>query len=582
MPRAQYIGYTATPFANVFINPDDSQDLFPSDFVLSLRTPDGYVGAGDLFDLQTAEAGRESTLSASNEKAFIRGVWDDRGGQLQEAIDAFLLSGALKLYRGRHGADEGPFRHHTMLVHESVRTADHRELADRVKRMWDESAPLTRSGLQRLRTLYEQDFVPVSSARAGDSPMPASFEELRGDIARARQMIKEDGPVRVVNGDKNKDYEDVDFDRTDRVWKIIVGGTKLSRGFTVEGLTVSYYRRPTKQADTLMQMARWFGYRPGYADLVRLYLGRDESSGQTSVDILEAFRAACLDEEDFRGQLRRYATMENGRPQVTPSNVLPMVRQTLPWLKPTAVNKMWNTELVGMTAPGDAYEPKMYPLGPDARANLEVWAPVLAEAGEESTGARMPSGRAVLVKATTIGHDECVSLLKRLKWQDRGAQLEPYLRGLEEAGTGSNAITDWLVLFPQLKSSNAVRARLLGFGPFTLSTRSHLGKKGALGRIAPGNDRTDIEDLMRRALDGATLGPTLDVGPHRGVILAYPMVQDKLSSQLSLRDHDEIDPEQVAIGTALMAPRSSSGGRYEVRFRAKGAGDAAIVERPTA
>lgn len=70
-----------------------------------------------------------------------------------------------------------------------------------------------------------------------------------------------------------KDYlqDDINFQAGD-VWKILVGGAKLSRGFTVEGLTVSYYTRKTSAADALMQMGRWFGYRPGYRDLVRLYI----------------------------------------------------------------------------------------------------------------------------------------------------------------------------------------------------------------------------------------------------------------------------------------------------------------------
>ena len=74
----------------------------------------------------------------------------------------------------------------------------------------------------------------------------------------------------IVNGDKEMASEEVDFDKRE-VWRILVGGTELSRGFTVEGLTVSYYRRKTKQAEASMQMGRWFGFRLGYQDLVRLY-----------------------------------------------------------------------------------------------------------------------------------------------------------------------------------------------------------------------------------------------------------------------------------------------------------------------
>ena len=90
-------------------------------------------------------------------------------------------------------------------------------------------------------------------------------------------------PVIIVNGDSDKYFEQLglDFDRTPHVWKILVGGTKLSRGFTIEGLTTTYYRRTTQQADTLMQMGRWFGFRPGYRDLVRLYIGRKEALNKT-------------------------------------------------------------------------------------------------------------------------------------------------------------------------------------------------------------------------------------------------------------------------------------------------------------
>ncbi len=97
-------------------------------------------------------------------------------------------------------------------------------------------------------------------------------------MGKALQKIKADGdPVLVLNSDKEvqDQQKKLDFD-ADEVWKILVGGTQLSRGFTVEGLTISYFRRRAGQADTLMQAGRWFGFRPGYQDLVRLYIRRDE------------------------------------------------------------------------------------------------------------------------------------------------------------------------------------------------------------------------------------------------------------------------------------------------------------------
>ncbi|MFJ1543575.1 Z1 domain-containing protein [Streptomyces sp. NPDC088246] len=198
----------------------------------------------------------------------------------------------------------------------------------------------------------------------------------------ARRLINSGGgPVIVVNGDTERDYAqpDLDFDRTHRVWKTLVGGTKLSRGFTVEGLTVTYYRRTTQQADTLMQMGRWFGFRPGYRDLVRLYIGREEPMGKSkTVDLHEAFEAICRDEETFRSQLSRYAELVDGKPQVTSAQIPPLMSQHLPWIKPSARNKMFNTELVKIRSPGQWVEPTAYPTSAmDLRHNTEAWRPVL-------------------------------------------------------------------------------------------------------------------------------------------------------------------------------------------------------------
>ena len=131
-------------------------------------------------------------------------------------------------------------------------------------------------------------------------------------------MTVDGDPVLVVNSDKaiTANQRKLDFE-ADRVWRILVGGTQLSRGFTVEGLTVSYFRRRTAQADTLMQAGRWFGFRPGYQDLVRLYIRRDHT-----VDLYEAFEALLLDEEAFREELRQYEGYDDdGRPLVEPRQI---------------------------------------------------------------------------------------------------------------------------------------------------------------------------------------------------------------------------------------------------------------------
>ena len=311
LPRAQYVGYTATPYANVFVDPEDAENIFPKDFLLALRKPQRYMGVSDFHDLDVVYGEGERNPDNSNEKAFVRDLTGDtleeRRLELATAMDAFVLAGAIKLYREKAGNRPGAFRHHTMLVNESFKKDEHAETAEILKSIWNGAGYVSGLGYERLRDLYESDFLPVCQARSEGETFPADFDELREPLGETIRRIWGAGsPVIVVNSDKDLNQEAVDFDKRS-VWRILVGGMKLSRGFTVEGLTVSYYRRRTRQAATMMQMGRWFGFRAGYKDLVRLYIGRNEQDRTMRLDLYEAFEAMVRDEEDFRGELERYS-----------------------------------------------------------------------------------------------------------------------------------------------------------------------------------------------------------------------------------------------------------------------------------
>src|SRR5699024_1430728 len=142
LPRAQYVGYTATPFANVFISPDDSEDLFPKDFLVSLQPSSQYMGGRHFHDLHHLAAEDRQDPRYSNEAAFVRNLHADSETQpideedeILEALDAFVLSGAIKKWRESLDG-EFAYRHHTMLVHESVRTAEQSDLADKFRDVW--------------------------------------------------------------------------------------------------------------------------------------------------------------------------------------------------------------------------------------------------------------------------------------------------------------------------------------------------------------------------------------------------------------------------------------------------------------
>ena len=177
LPRGQYVGYTATPFANVFVDPSDAKDIFPKSFILSLDRPPGYMGARDFHDLDGIPD--PDTVETSNERAFVRDVIDDdERDRLRDAIDAFVLAGALKLFRRDNGGIVDA-RHHTMLVHESVTQAAHRELAQDIRELWTQGSWMVPRAAARLEKLYETDFLPVMMARSDGEPVPSSFQDVR-------------------------------------------------------------------------------------------------------------------------------------------------------------------------------------------------------------------------------------------------------------------------------------------------------------------------------------------------------------------------------------------------------------------
>ncbi|MEE1941652.1 Z1 domain-containing protein [Streptomyces sp. TRM 70361] len=591
LPRAQYVGYTATPFANVFIDPGDAQDIFPSDFLISLPRPEGYMGVQDFHDLDSPLSHSERTVANSHEKAHVRGIRDSSDDRLREAMDSFVLAGAIKLFRADRYVDDEPFRHHTMLVHQSVRVDDHAELALRINTMWHEAGYTSTEGHARLARLWESDFAPVSATRAASLPNPASYEELRPYISRARQLIGRGGnPVVVVNGNTDRYFDqlDLDFDRTPNVWKILVGGTKLSRGFTVEGLTVTYYRRTSRQADTLMQMGRWFGFRPGYRDLVRLYIGREEPLTKTStIDLYEAFEAICRDEELFRQQLIQYATLVDGKPQVIPAQVPPLVAQHLPWIKPSSRNKMFNAELVEVRSPGKPIEPAAYPLDPAAlRRNTERWRPLLGTFSAEPTAFTNPSnegdgpGRTFTALTARVSHSELFVVLSALEWEREGI-FQPHLRYLVQLDGRLATVNDWLLISPQLAHGSRVEASVEGSVPLSLVRRSRQAGKPSFGRIASVEHQAAAQRLINTAADpasGPATGPA--VGPNTGVALIYPVVEGKKEDDVRAAvSRGKADPAKVVMAFTLVPPESAIGSsRRLVRFQAKNSRhDAAII-----
>ncbi len=577
LPRAQYVGYTATPYANVFIDPSDTEDIFPKDFLLSLDRPADYMGVADFHDLEASPDDRK-IVDNSNEKAFVRDLRGKTGtpeaeNEMQGALDAFLLSGALKLYRQSKDPSLH-FRHHTMLIHESVKMQDHKELASLVKIIWSRAGYMTPAGLARLASLLQEDFRPVSAARAPGLPFPSGLEELKPFIGEALSKIHESGgnPVLIVNGDKDIDQQNLDFEMRS-IWRLLVGGTKLSRGFTIEGLTVSYYRRRTRQADTLMQMGRWFGFRRGYRDLVRLYIGREEPDGRATIDLYDAFEAIVRDEEAFRSQLRRYAHMVDGRPQITPRDIPPLVSQHLPTIRPAARNKMFNAELVVRRSPGEPVEPTAFPRDAAAiQANYKSMLPILRAATEahevtfpseqRPTGGTRPGGRFDALVGT-LSAETVLNALAGLSWLENG-YFDPDLAYVREI-TG-DPVAEWVIVAPQQKDSR----ELNGVGLRSVASRQRrAGRGGLFGALSDPKHRPPAARIVgARPSWGDDYIDSL-VSEKHGAMLVYPLV-----------DADADNEDEIIVAFTLFAPPSAQPANGQVvQFRARDNGrpKAAIV-----
>lgn len=547
LPRAQYIGYTATPFANVFINPTDIEDLFPKDYIVALPRPIDYMGVYDFFDFSHDGGELGSEDDRPKERAYIRSVKgeDEKDKNLPEAINAFILSGAIKLYREAQNESVST-KHHTMLIHRSVKQIDHKDDANLVQDIYDMSKPGSTSFYRNLENLWKEDFRPISEELNLNHNQPTSFDDLRLFIDKCIILIQKDGKeVRVINGAKEHQEDLPNFDR-DRVWSILVGGTKLSRGYTVEGLTISYYRRCIKQADTLMQVGRWFGFRRGYKDLVRLYVGREEQTGRNKImDLYEAFKSICRDEEMFRKELEKYAD-PNREPKIRPIQVPPLVPSHM--LPPTAKNKMWHTTIQHQNFGCDWKE--------SGRPDPSSFA---RKANEKNILDLLKSAKSLGLNNLTFSYEgkkiswstfvwestpvKLIEFLEKYKWNNTGI-MQREIEFLKGKGDKDPKIKRCIVLFPQ-KAKKSVCT----WNDMSVFERKQLADGGFNGFSEPRHRYAAeiISSLIKPELANSELKEL--VKPCSSVLVVYPTVSGNDDNS-----DGELSQGKVTIGFGIKFP----------------------------
>ena len=339
--KANYVGFTATPYANIFIDPDSEEkmlkeDLFPRDFIYALEAPSNYIGARTIFG-ENAKYGYMLESNDDCEMALpIRHKKDDAlqylPESLKEALAAFFIANAVRDLRGDNKA------HRTMMINISrfiIVQNQITKIVDGFVRDWKREIrnyymlggeALQYESFAVIKNVYDKYFKRFSQDPDFSDLQHFSWEEIQKVLYPAISRIE----VRTVNGGnapKSLDYEKYEKEPNDIGLRLIaVGGLSLSRGLTLEGLCTSYFYRNSTMYDTLMQMGRWFGYRGNYRDLCKVWMPT------LSMDWYSYISAAT---DELRSDVKR---MQDAN--MTPRDFGLAVRSDIQGLLVTARNKM--------------------------------------------------------------------------------------------------------------------------------------------------------------------------------------------------------------------------------------------------
>jgi hypothetical protein len=518
--RRAYVAYTATPFANILIphdtfDPSVANDLYPKDFIVDLPKPDGYFGAEELFGRLDADTGQQL-----NGLDIVRHVGDedlnrvDQGlfaPSLEMAILDFALAGAARAQRGQ-GAQPA-----TMLVHVSRLVADQQRLAEVVEQRFEELRDEWRyhrsEGVRdRLERRWETEFRPITRSIHVDRDVP--FSKVESHVGPFFESVS----VRVVNSFTGAV---LDYEREPGLKAIAVGGNRLSRGLTLEGLMVSYFVRQSVMYDTLMQMGRWFGFRAMYEDLTRIY---------TTAELSGWFSDLAHVEHRLREDISIYEEQ-----QLTPYEVGMRI-----WQHPTMqITSPPKRRFASGITISQSYSLAIEQTFKFPLRRLEI----LAELADKNL-------RAVRTFAQHLG---------KSKWQDAGPVWErvgadlilgflndyqvdeqsrsislPLIRAYIDRQVGTGELVRWTVAVRGLKSKDKVLGEAawnIPGGRIWQISRTRIKDSDSLGVItSPGDEEIGLaEDALARkqqfmdAGDGVNVAARKARPPEEALLLIYPI-----------------------------------------------------------
>jgi hypothetical protein len=541
-PRVAYVGYTATPFANILTDVG-MDDIYPRDFISALPMPKEYFGAERLFgrDALLGEVIDEDTgldmirrvddgelpdlrpAKAEDREDFVMAITPS----LRNAILYFWLATAARASRGQGDG------HSSMLIHTTFYSAPHLNAKPVVEAFRDATLKMIASNdpslMTELNKLWETETDAVPAESVGCTR--TSFDELAIHLAG----VVGDTEVAVENSesDNRLDY------RTPGRRYIAIGGNVLARGLTLEGLVVSYFARNSSQYDSLMQMGRWFGYRPGYSDLPRVWMTETMESYFRDMATLEA-------------EIRRDISVYEKDESATPRTFAVRVRQH-PELAITSKKKMIGATTIDISF-GRRYLQTIHFEGNNVQwleRNWNAGATLIDKVNSWTVTGGSQFASSIPVKHVLKFLDD-YALHTRTRF--RSTDLTNYIRTQNQH---SGSLTKWTV-------------NVVGTQNGKYSDRS-LGKLGRVPTVErskiPGtaSNDTDIRVLMSRsdalvdldAEDPKTWPGVLDLRrTAEPMLLIYPISRDSKSNS---KHRVDLNASADILGIGLVFPHAAAG-----------------------
>ncbi len=407
--RKTYLGYTATPFANVLqdrnglsalrwpvsykvngqtVDKDFGQvnNIFPDDFIELLNPPSNYIGAKQIFETVLNDAIKIPLVEIVNDAdvEFPSRTLKDDGTErattrnddfpaklprsLEEAAQCFVLSIALRLSRIADMTDSGFLNpHHTMLVHISrfipwqnktkgLLKIYIDKLVEDINNDLPNNKKLIYGTLEKTWNKYYATIVQnirsyLPEGYTDEFLVAKTFSEVKRHLIDAVKGIE----VKAVNSETGDKLQYVKDSSGNGKKIIAVGGNRLSRGFTLEGLTINYFIRNTNYSDTLLQMGRWFGYRPGYLDCCKVF---------TTFDAVQKFDSTTRAIEELEAEF-----IKMNRLHKTPQDFVLRVRKHAGTLKITRPSILKNTKVVNWSYQDQLVQSTRFKVGDAERIN---------------------------------------------------------------------------------------------------------------------------------------------------------------------------------------------------------------------